>query len=587
MDDSAASDAGAVHAESLQRRAARFGWITVGLLGLALALLGTAAWLVTTTEGPADSTDVVLLPLDVEFSPPGLAVLLAAVALVGATFVGMAGLESATAMQVLNRDRRVPPPLPPPLKLARRWTLGPVAVRALGVERPPAWPVALVAGADDLPTGTRLRCTVLVPAHDEEAVLARTLDSLASQSRRPDRVLVIADNCSDGTVDVALAHGVDVVETVANTEKKAGALNQQLAVLLSRLEARDVVMVMDADSTISTEFLDTALGLLEDDPDLMAVGGLFFGEDGGGLVGQLQRNEFGRYQRIVARRLDRVFVLTGTASVIRGYALAAVAQARGTLIPGPPGKVYDTLALTEDNELTLALKSLGARMTSPPECRVTTEVMTRWRDLWRQRLRWHRGALENIGAYGFTRATAMYWTQQLMLGYGVIALWSYFALLTISLLAADSIRWSPFWVAIGLVFLVERLVTVWAVGRRARVVAAPVLIELAYAAYLQACFVTGFVQMVTGRRAGWNYVPRPAVHPATLLPVLTTFGILLPSSVLLTDWYQALSLWVAFNTLVFVVLSLLQLLPPLRRDARRGWTRSRAARRAGRRAALE
>ena len=54
-----------------------------------------------------------------------------------------------------------------------------------------------------------------------------------------------------------------------------------------------------------------------------------------------------------------MFVLTGTASVIRGYALRAVAEARGSLIPGPPGKVYDTLALTEDNELTLALKTLG------------------------------------------------------------------------------------------------------------------------------------------------------------------------------------------------------------------------------------
>ena len=238
---------------------------------------------------------------------------------------------------------------------------------------------------------------------------------------------MIADNCTDATGEVARAPGVEVVETVGNTEKKAGALNQQLALLLPSLDAEDVVMVMDADSTISPDFLETALGLLEDDADLMAVGGLFFGEEGGGLVGQLQRNEFGRYQRIVARRLDRVFVLTGTASVIRGYALSAVAQARGSLIPGPPGKVYDTLALTEDNELTLALKTLGARMTSPPQCRVTTEVMTRWRDLWRQRLRWHRGALENIGAYGFTRATAMYWTQQLALGYGVIALWSYLA----------------------------------------------------------------------------------------------------------------------------------------------------------------
>ncbi len=254
--------------------------------------------------------------------------------------------------------------------------------------------------------------------------------------------------------------------------------------------------------------------------------------------------------------------------MIRGYALRAVAQARGTLIPGPPGKVYDTLALTEDNELTLALKSLGARMTSPPQCRVTTEVMTGWHDLWRQRLRWHRGALENIGAYGFTRATAMYWGQQLALSYGVIALWSYGLLLVITLLAADSIQWSAFWVTIGTVFLVERLVTVWAVGWRGRALAAPIVVELAYAFFLQACFVTSLLQIVTGRKAGWNYVPRPAVHGAAL-PMVAAYGILLPASVLLTDWYQALCLWVGFNTLVFAVLSLLQLLPPLRRDARR------------------
>ena len=83
------------------------------------------------------------------------------------------------------------------------------------------------------------------------------------------------------------------------------------------------------------------------------------------------------------------------------------------MLPGPAGKVYDTLALTEDNELTLALKTLGARMTCPSQCRVTTEIMTSWRDLWRQRLRWQRGALENIAAYGLTRATVRYWGQQL------------------------------------------------------------------------------------------------------------------------------------------------------------------------------
>ena len=50
----------------------------------------------------------------------------------------------------------------------------------------------------------------------------------------PDRVVVIADNCTDATVEVAREHGVEVVETVGNTEKKAGALNQQLRRLPAR-----------------------------------------------------------------------------------------------------------------------------------------------------------------------------------------------------------------------------------------------------------------------------------------------------------------------------------------------------------------
>ena len=322
---------------------------------------------------------------------------------------------------------------------------------------------------------------------------------------------------------------------------------------------------MDADSTISSGVPGSRSGPAGTaTEDLIAVGGLFHGDVGGGVVGQLQRNEYTRYQRIVGRKLNRVFVLTGTASVIRSYALSAVAEARGTLIPGTRGQVYDTLALTEDNELTFALKTLGARLTSPPECRVTTEVMTSWRDLWRQRLRWHRGALENLGAYGPTRATAMYWTQQTALAYGVVALWSYFLLMVITLLAADSIRWSLFWVTIGIVFFVERLVTVWAVGWRGRLLAAPIFIELAYAMFLQVSFVTSIVQMATGREAGWNYVPRPAVNGALLVP----YGILLPASVLTTGWYQALCLWVGFNTLVFAFLSLLQLFPPLRLGSR-------------------
>ena len=507
-------DAGGGAETTLRAKAYRFGLTALALVLAAIGLLSVAIALVRSADAqPVER--IATLPINLELTRPALVIVLAAGALTAAALVGLAGLDTAAAMRVLSRDRHHPAPLPKSLRPLRRVTLAPTLLQESDVEPPPDWPTAVPALAD-LPPGTRLTCTVLIPAHDEEAVLALTLDSLEQQERLADRILVIADNCTDRTVEIARDRGVEVVETVGNTQKKAGALNQQLALLLPEAAVTDVVLIMDADSTISPDFLAVALDLLENDPDLMAVGGLFFGDEGGAMLGQFQRNEFARYQRIVARKLDRVFVLTGTASVVRTYALRAVAQARGPLIPGTHGQVYDTLALTEDNELTLALKSLGGKLTSPPQCRVTTEIMPTWRALWRQRLRWQRGALENLGAYGVTRATVLYWAQQIALAYGVVALFSFLLLTAITVLAADAVTWSLLWLGVGAIFVAERLVTVWRVGWRGRLLAAPILLELGYAVVLQVCFLYSIGQILLGKKSDWNYVPRPAVNASAL-----------------------------------------------------------------------
>ncbi|MEB0303377.1 glycosyltransferase family 2 protein, partial [Mucilaginibacter sp. 5C4] len=108
-----------------------------------------------------------------------------------------------------------------------------------------------------------------------------------------------------------------------------------------------------------------------------------------------------------------------------------------------------TYALTEDNELTLALKSLGGLITSPTQCTVVTELMPTLPALWQQRLRWQRGALENIGTYGLTPATLRYWAQQLGIGYSVIALTSFLSLMVLTLLAVSTWIWFPFWLCLG------------------------------------------------------------------------------------------------------------------------------------------
>src|SRR5437899_2040248 len=57
-----------------------------------------------------------------------------------------------------------------------------------------------------------LRVAVLVPAHDEARGIAATLATIAPQLRAGDRVVVVADNCTDDTAEMARAAGADVFE---------------------------------------------------------------------------------------------------------------------------------------------------------------------------------------------------------------------------------------------------------------------------------------------------------------------------------------------------------------------------------------
>jgi biofilm PGA synthesis N-glycosyltransferase PgaC len=347
--------------------------------------------------------------------------------------------------------------------------------------------------------------TVLIPAHNEEELVGATIDSLMMQSRKPERVIVIADNCTDRTIEIAQERGVEVYETVKNAEKKAGALNQVLAELLPGMGENDTVMIMDADTVLRQGFIKTAVQHFVRDRGLSAIGGLFYGDGTKGLLAQIQRNEYTRYSREINRRKGRVFVLTGTASVFRARALRTVAEERGHMLPGRKGDVYDTHALTEDNELTIALKTLGALMMSPTECMVETELMPTMVTLWRQRLRWQRGAMENIATYGITSTTARYWSQQLGLAYSVFALWTYFLLIFLQVVSADIWVWYPFWLIMALVFIAEKVWTVRKGGWKGMLLAAFLIPELLYDTYLDIIFVKGVFDMIFHRKAKWGH----------------------------------------------------------------------------------
>ncbi|SFT69518.1 Glycosyltransferase like family 2 [Geodermatophilus amargosae] len=402
--------------------------------------------------------------------------------------------------------------------------------------------------------------TVLVPAHDEGDQIAATLEGLRRQTLRPTRVVVVADNCSDDTVAIARAAGAEVFETVGNTAKKAGALNQAWSLRFRRVaegdrrdgerraadrrtvsgtvrgpERRaqdrradddrrgpdgdrrsdstgrpdaaddDLVLVQDADSSLDEGFLEGAATHVRADDRLGAVGGTFRGDPGGGLVGHLQRNEYARYARDVRRLKGKCLVVTGTAAMFRAATLRRISEARldGRVPRGDgAGGIYDTTVLTEDNELTFAILHLGYQVLSPKECTLTTEVMPTWRALWNQRLRWKRGAIENCVQYGVTRVTWRYWGRQLLTFAGVVVTFLYLGSLAASLLSSGHVKVQPFWLAVTGVFVVERVVTVRDRGWR-HMVAAATMYELLYDVFLQLVHAKAYPDAALRRERRW------------------------------------------------------------------------------------
>ncbi len=96
------------------------------------------------------------------------------------------------------------------------------------------------------PLGHPGSIAVIVPAHNEETVLRKTLEGLQSQLRPQDNILVVADNCTDNTAQVAQSVGATVIERSDALRRGKG---YALAYGLQSLQTSppDIVVFMDAD----------------------------------------------------------------------------------------------------------------------------------------------------------------------------------------------------------------------------------------------------------------------------------------------------------------------------------------------------
>jgi cellulose synthase/poly-beta-1,6-N-acetylglucosamine synthase-like glycosyltransferase len=101
----------------------------------------------------------------------------------------------------------------------------------------------------------RARVGVLIPAHDEEVALPAIVPIIQQQLRDGDRLLVVADNCSDDTAVLAERLGAEVAVRTDPTKRGKGfALDHGIRHFAD--DAPEIVVVIDADCALSDFAID-------------------------------------------------------------------------------------------------------------------------------------------------------------------------------------------------------------------------------------------------------------------------------------------------------------------------------------------
>ena len=356
----------------------------------------------------------------------------------------------------------------------------------------------------------------LIPAWNEEESIATTIKSILSQTRIPDRIVVVPNNTTDQTADRAIEAGAEVmVMPGKNEKKKAGALNFALEALAPELDQypESAVLVMDADTTIEETFIEKAERRLLKDRFIGGISSIFIGRNSINLLGILQQLEFARFKLMVKRRLE-VFVLSGTASLISWTALKKVKEARLVGEKVPFGEsYYDVESMTEDNELTLALLALGFTV---PHVGVesVTDVMEDYVALFHQRKRWYLGALQNIQEYGRRMPVWMrmiYWAQQvglyfsLMIAPIIIFAFSVYMSFVTAHTTSPAADFYPYSLALLIVYLCVQVITVWNQGWKARIVALLYVPEIIYALLLLVFYAAALKTFLLKKDVKWQH----------------------------------------------------------------------------------
>ena len=106
------------------------------------------------------------------------------------------------------------------------------------------------------PSTESISSVILVPAHNEEEVIEKTLESIKEQLNDNDEVVVVADNCSDKTAEIVRQFNFIALERTNLEDRGKGyALDFGIQYIIERNIEPDVVTIIDADCLLEPNAL--------------------------------------------------------------------------------------------------------------------------------------------------------------------------------------------------------------------------------------------------------------------------------------------------------------------------------------------
>lgn len=224
----------------------------------------------------------------------------------------------------------------------------------------------------------------LVPAYNEEEHIEKTIESLLNLDYPEEKLEIIAIN--DGSTDDTLAKLKQYADKIAIIDKKNGGKAHALNRGLKEVNT-DLVACMDADSYPEPGFLEKIIGYLERE-DVKGVTPALKVDNPQTWVQKVIWTEyiFQIFLRKMFAIFDSQYVLPGPGSVYKTDYLKALGG-------------WDETTLTEDMEVAFRMFDKGAILENSTNAYVYTVSPPTLRSLFRQRIRWYRGYIENFFKY--------------------------------------------------------------------------------------------------------------------------------------------------------------------------------------------